>query len=95
LLVVRLPPSIRYRRLHKQLGQLRSQIDLPANAFDWQRTMQCDPQTNVGPLIACSDEAVPQVLDLLVRRGFEHSSVMGSLSSGSARVRVDAIGLHG
>jgi hypothetical protein len=39
--------------------------------------MLCDPQTSGGLLIACSDEAVPQVLDLLARRGFEYGSVIG------------------
>ena len=71
------------------------EVDLPAIAFDWQRTMLCDPQTSGGLLIACSDEAVPQVLDLLARRGFEYGSVIGSFNSSAPRVRVDAIGRHG
>jgi len=57
--------------------------------------MLCDPQTSGGLLIACSDEAVPQVLDLLARRGFEYGSVIGSFNSSAPRVRVDAIGRHG
>ena len=64
------------------------EVDLPTGALDWQRTMLCDPQTSGGLLIACSSEATPVVLDLLARRGFEYTSVIGGLNSGAPRVRV-------
>jgi selenide,water dikinase len=64
------------------------EVDLPAGAPDWHLTMLSDPQTSGGLLISSSIEATPAVLNLLVERGFEHASVIGSFKSGPPRVRV-------
>ena len=63
-------------------------VDLPGSPPEWQRGILCDPQTSGGLLIACAEPAVPSVLDLLARRKFEHSQVIGGFTAGSARVCV-------
>jgi selenide,water dikinase len=64
------------------------EVDLPPSVLDWQRTMLCDPQTSGGLLVACSDEAVPPVLEMLARHGFAHGSVIGRFNPEAPRVRV-------
>jgi selenide,water dikinase len=63
-------------------------VDFPASSPSWQRSVLCDPQTSGGLLIACAEEAVPKVLDLLAKRKFEHSRVIGGFAGGSGRVIV-------
>src|SRR6202171_4821102 len=47
------------------------EVELPADApASWQGIL-CDPQTSGGLLISCSDESVPQVLELLHSRNFD------------------------
>jgi selenide,water dikinase len=41
-----------------------------------------------GLLIACSAEAAPAVLDLLVKRKFEHASIIGGFTPAEPRIRV-------
>jgi selenide,water dikinase len=64
------------------------EVDMAANAPEWQRGLLCDPQTSGGLLIACSAQSAPAVLDLLAKRKFEHASVIGVFTSVGPRVRV-------
>jgi selenide,water dikinase len=64
------------------------EVDIAESAPDWQRALLCDPQTSGGLLIACSAESVPAVLDLLVKRKFEHASIIGGFTSAEPRVHV-------
>jgi selenide,water dikinase len=64
------------------------QVELPADAPDWWRGILCDPQTSGGLLIGCSSDSVPQVLELLKSRNFDHSRVVGEFSATPTRVRV-------
>ena len=64
------------------------EVDLPADAPEWWRGVLCDPQTSGGLLIACSSDAVPEVMELLRSRGFNHSSIVGEFGGTEPRVRV-------
>jgi selenide, water dikinase len=64
------------------------EVDMDADAPDWQRGLLCDPQTSGGLLIACSLEAASPVLSLLAQRKFEHASIIGAFTSGEPRVHV-------
>ena len=64
------------------------EVDLPADAPEWWRGILCDPQTSGGLLIACADDSVPQVLDLLKSRDFVQASVLGAFGDGQLGVRV-------
>jgi selenide, water dikinase len=55
-----------------------------------QQALLCDPQTSGGLLIACSEEAVPEVLKVFERGGFEGAAVIGSMAVGTARVLVES-----
>jgi selenide,water dikinase len=47
-----------------------------------------DPQTSGGLLVACSPEAVPQVLEAFKTKGFAQACVIGKLSAGAPRLTV-------
>lgn len=66
------------------------QVDAPSGAPDWWRGVLCDPQTSGGLLIACSQDVVPRVLDLLERRKFDRACVIGRFHKGSPGIRVHA-----
>ena len=54
-----------------------------------QQALLCDPQTSGGLLVACSPEAVPEVITTFQGHGFEHAAVIGSVSGGAPEVRVE------
>jgi selenide,water dikinase len=54
----------------------------------WQRNLLTDPQTSGGLLIACSQDSVEQVLNILRADNFAEAAVIGALSSGPAEIRV-------
>lgn len=65
-----------------------TEVELPGDLPEWRRHLLCDPQTSGGLLIACAAEAVPDLLDLLRRRGFSHASTVGAFTAGPPRVIV-------
>jgi selenide, water dikinase len=65
-------------------------VRLESDITEPQRAVLCDPQTSGGLLVACSEDAVGEVMQVFERRGFEGASVIGSLINGPARVTVDA-----
>ena len=58
--------------------------DFPA----WQQTILTDPQTSGGLLVACAPDAVGQVIAEFRRDGFDHATVIGSLSAGTPGITV-------
>ena len=64
------------------------EVDLPAGAPDWQRTMITDPQTSGGLLVACTFESEKEVLAEFARRGFAEARTIGRLTSGAPRLTV-------
>jgi selenide,water dikinase len=53
-----------------------------------QQALLCDPQTSGGLLVACSEAAVPEVLGLFERGGFEKAAVIGTMVEGPSQVAV-------
>lgn len=53
-----------------------------------QRALLCDPQTSGGLLVACSEDAVGDVMTTFQRYGFEYASVIGRMVTGAAEVLV-------
>ena len=43
----------------------------------WQRKLLTDPQTSGGLLVACADDAVPEVLATFERHGFNDATEIG------------------
>ncbi|MCW5605849.1 MAG: selenide, water dikinase SelD, partial [Burkholderiales bacterium] len=63
-------------------------VVLPAGAPEWQKKILTDPQTSGGLLVACDAAAVPAVLDVFRREGFEHACRIGTLGAGAPAVVV-------
>jgi selenide,water dikinase len=53
-----------------------------------QQALLTDPQTSGGLLVSCAADAVPQVLALFQREGFNDAAVIGDMAAGTARVEV-------
>ena len=66
------------------------QVHLASNVTSAQRALLCDPQTSGGLLVACSEDAVGEVMAVFERRGFADAAVIGNMIEGSAQVSVDA-----
>ena len=65
-----------------------SEVDLPKDFPDWKKKLLTDPQTSGGLLVACAPSSVTEVIDIFVKDGFTDAGVIGSLSSGPARLRI-------
>ena len=63
-------------------------VELPAGAPDWMRTLVTDPQTSGGLLVACEPQAERAVLRAFADRGFTEARTIGRLTAGAPRVRV-------
>lgn len=61
-------------------------IDRPADWTDADRDMLCDPQTSGGLLVACSADAIPEVLETFHRHGHDGAAVVGEMTQGEARI---------
>lgn len=55
---------------------------------DWQRALLTDPQTSGGLLVACSEAALEEVLQIFRLHGFERAAVIGKLTAGDVEVVV-------
>jgi len=55
-----------------------------------ERALLTDPQTSGGLLVACSPDAVDDVLRAFETDGFDHATVIGRIVAGPSRVVVDA-----
>ena len=64
------------------------QVVLPQAMLDWQKKLLCDPQTSGGLLVACSEDAVPKVLEVFKSQGFNYAARIGNMKAGEAQVRL-------
>jgi hypothetical protein len=64
-------------------------VQLAPGVTSAQQALLCDPQTSGGLLVACSEDAVGDVMSTFERQGFEGAAVIGTMSGGSPRVSVD------
>lgn len=55
-----------------------------------ERALLTDPQTSGGLLVACSPDAIEEVLRAFRTDGFDHASVIGEIVAGPPRVTVSA-----
>jgi selenide,water dikinase len=65
-------------------------VQLPHSLETAQQALLCDPQTSGGLLIACTPEAVPDVLEIFRRHGFAAAAVIGAMTPGEPLVRVES-----
>ncbi|UUX93955.1 selenide, water dikinase SelD [Aquabacterium sp. J223] len=63
-----------------------AEVDWPAGAADWQRTLVTDPQTSGGLLVACAADAVDAVLGRFRSAGFAEAAEIGALADGAPRL---------
>ena len=65
-----------------------AEVELPADAPEWQRKLVTDPQTSGGLLIACAAETVEAVQAAIREFQGEAGTVVGAMQPGLARVVV-------
>ncbi len=65
-----------------------AEVELAPGLAAWQHNLLTDPQTSGGLLIACSQDAVPDILQRLHSEGFAHAANIGRLCAGAARIHV-------
>ena len=53
------------------------EVQWPASAFDWQRTLLTDPQTSGGLLVSCDAAAAEAVLGTFRNAGFDSAAAVG------------------
>jgi selenide, water dikinase len=53
------------------------------------RALLCDPQTSGGLLIACTAQSAAAALEILRRHGCSEAAVIGAMTAGEPRVRVE------
>ncbi|MGL6206095.1 MAG: selenide, water dikinase SelD [Giesbergeria sp.] len=58
-----------------------SDVDWPAGAPEWQRTLCTDPQTSGGLLVSCTESAAPAVLQAFHASGFATACVVGRMQA--------------
>jgi len=64
------------------------EVEMPADAPGWWRGILCDPQTSGGLLIACSQDSVREVLELLRSHTGKSAHVIAEFSDRRSNVRV-------
>jgi len=65
------------------------EVRLPENFPAWQQHLLTDPQTSGGLLVACSPDAVKEVLAEFHQKGFADACVIGELKAGVAELHVN------
>jgi selenide,water dikinase len=65
-------------------------VQLAADISGAQQALLTDPQTAGGLLVACSQDAVHEVLSLFGAHGFMGAATIGSFSAGPARISIAA-----
>jgi len=67
------------------------QVELPSAFSAVDRALLTDPQTSGGLLVSCEPSAVPQVLEVFRRHGFDGAAAIGEISAaGPAKLRIRA-----
>lgn len=64
------------------------EIRLPTGFSHIDQALLSDPQTSGGLLVSCAPEAVPDVLSVFQRLGFEFACEVGSISAGGSGIGV-------
>jgi selenide,water dikinase len=64
-------------------------VELASRLTGAHKALLCDPQTAGGLLVACSQEALVEVMATFERHGFAHARVIGGTVAGEPRVAVD------
>jgi selenide,water dikinase len=64
------------------------EVSLSAGIGEPERMLLTDPQTSGGLLVACSPDAVDEVLALFTRDGFAQAAVIGQMRAGAPGVHV-------
>lgn len=65
------------------------QVELPGAFSPVDRALLTDPQTSGGLLVTCEPAAVPQVLEVFRRHGFDGAAAIGEISAaGPAKLRI-------
>jgi selenide,water dikinase len=64
-------------------------VELGPNITPVDKALLTDPQTSGGLLVSCMPDAVPDVLSIFRREGFERAAVIGEMTPGRALVIVD------
>ncbi|HEY8357912.1 MAG TPA: selenide, water dikinase SelD [Ramlibacter sp.] len=65
------------------------QVELPASFGAVDQALLTDPQTSGGLLVSCEPAAVPQVLEVFRRHGFDAAGAIGEISaSGPPKLRI-------
>ena len=60
------------------------QVQLDPRIGNIAKALLCDPQTAGGLLVACDDEAVPGVIEIFQRFGFERAGTIGHMSASTS-----------
>ena len=63
-------------------------VALPAGFDDADKALLTDPQTSGGLLVSCAAHAVPDVLAVFRRQGFDAAAAIGTVAGGAARLAV-------
>jgi selenide,water dikinase len=66
-------------------------VELFEGCEDWQQAILTDPQTSGGLLVACTPDAVDEVMGVFRRHGFGMAAVIGHLEAGPAGVVVSQV----
>lgn len=64
------------------------EVHLPEGMDKWRKNLLCDPQTSGGLMVACTPEAVEDVLDLFRQQGFSYACEIGRMVAGDVGVKV-------
>ncbi|MDI4631534.1 selenide, water dikinase SelD [Pelomonas sp. V22] len=66
------------------------QIGLPEGFAVADRALLTDPQTSGGLLVSCTEQALPAVMEILHRHGFDDAAEIGQVSAGPAGLILSA-----
>jgi selenide, water dikinase len=64
------------------------EVELGSQLTDWQKKLLCDPQTSGGLLVACSEDAVKDVMEIFRAEGFAYAKPFGRTTKSTTRVVV-------
>jgi selenide,water dikinase len=68
-----------------------SQVQLPRDFPEVERTLLTDPQTSGGLLVSCEPRAVGRVLELFSRHGFEQAAEIGEVLAGGGQLTLEVV----
>ncbi len=75
---------------HRNWVSYGGEVRLFEDCADWQRALLTDPQTSGGLLVACTETALEEVMQVFRLHGFKRAAVVGRLKAGRPGVVVTA-----